>query len=170
MRCEWVWLSHAVRDHRKPRLGRVACDDRDPMSAGLPDRRAEVFASVPASARAARAFVSKWLQHFGAADDVVGTFQLAVSELVTNVIEHANAVDFSVSVDAVDPDWWQVKVSCGSSLLILSADPLTWSVAPPHLPSGRGLGIVRQLIDEIAVNDHDGSVSIRCRVRRLRLI
>jgi hypothetical protein len=40
-------------------------------------------------------------------------------------------------------------------------------VAAADQPSGRGLGIVRHLVDDIVTDSTDGQISIRCRRRRV---
>jgi hypothetical protein len=66
-----------------------------------------------------------------------------------------------------DPDWWEVEVVGGAATLpTMLLQPDTWTVAGANEASGRGLGIVRHLMDDIVSHTNAGQVSIRCRCRR----
>jgi anti-sigma regulatory factor (Ser/Thr protein kinase) len=137
------------------------------MNARAVDREQQSFAAVPGSARLARRFVSETLRLHGATDDLISDYCLVVSELATNVIEHGDGSTMVIFVDIADPAWWELEVAGGatnpgSQLL----EPETWTVAGADEVSGRGLGIVRHLMDDIATELSDGRVSIRCRRRR----
>ncbi|MEO8264085.1 MAG: ATP-binding protein [Ilumatobacteraceae bacterium] len=131
------------------------------------DRQQQVFEAVPISARAGRQFVTDTLRDHGATVKVISDYALAVSELVTNIIEHGNGSNLTILLDVADPDWWEVEVVGGSSTTPDHlVHPETWSVANPDEASGRGLGIVRHLMDVITSGTDAGQVSIRCRRRR----
>ena len=137
------------------------------MNANAVDREQHVFEAVPTSARAGRRFVTDTLRENGATDKVISDYALAVSELVTNIIEHGNGSNLTILIDVADPYWWEVEVVSGSSkapghLL----HPETWTVADADESSGRGLGIVRYLMDDIISGTDAGQVTIRCRRRR----
>lgn len=139
------------------------------MNGSAVDREQHVFEAVPTSARAGRQFVTDTLRDHGASVKVISDYALAVSELVTNIIEHGNGSNLTILLDVADPDWWEVEVVGGvsdapSHLL----HPDTWNVADADEASGRGLGIVRHLMDEIVSHTDAGLVSIRCRRRRHR--
>ena len=95
-------------------------------------------------------------------------FALVVSELVTNIIEHGDGTIMVIYLDVADPGWWEVEVVGGSSAASPSSllQPATWSVAGADAISGRGLGIVRHLMDDVVTGITTGQVSIRCRLRR----
>ena len=138
------------------------------MSASAVFREHRAFESIPSSARAGRQFVTDTLREYGATDKVISDYALVVSELVTNIIEHGNGSNLTILLDVADPDWWEVEVVGGSSkapghLL----HPETWTVADADDASGRGLGIVRHLMDDIISRTDAGQVSIRCRRRRI---
>jgi anti-sigma regulatory factor (Ser/Thr protein kinase) len=131
-----------------------------------PERRA--FDAVPASAGAARRFVADLLRLDGAPPAVISDCSLVVSELVTNVIEHSDGSQLQVVLDLADPDWWQLEVAGGRPVAhkqLLA--PETWCVAGADKVSGRGLGIVRQLMDDVAIRADDGQIIVRCRRQRL---
>lgn len=123
--------------------------------------------AVPSSARAARDFISEYLQKLHAPAAVIADCQLAVSELASNVIAHGEGSEFSIAIDASDPQWWLVEVASnmvtGATNMLL---PESWVVTGADHISGRGLGIVRRLMTDIVVTIDVGRVSTRCRQRR----
>lgn len=138
------------------------------MNANATDRVQQTFAAVPTSARAARQFVSSTLRAHGAADSVINDYALVVSELATNIIEHGDGSDLVIFLDVADPDWWGMEVVGGATTASPDVlEPASWTVADADEPSGRGLGIVRYLMDEIVTDTADSQVSIRCRRRKV---
>ena len=135
------------------------------LDATSPERR--TFDAVPASARAARRYVTDLLRLDGAPAAVISDYSLVVSELVTNVIEHTGGAHLEVALELGDPLWWRLEVvgSAPTASKQLSA-PETWVVAGANDVSGRGLGIVRQLMDEVAISTVDDRVTVTCRRRR----
>lgn len=136
------------------------------MSASAIDRVQQTFEPVPTSARAARQFVTHTLHFHGAAHSVIADYALVVSELATNIIEHGDGSDLIIFLDVADPEWWGMEVVGGASPASRVLDPSSWTVAAADEPSGRGLGIVRHLMDEIVTDTADGQLSVRCRRRR----
>ncbi len=137
------------------------------MSTNAIDREQRTFESVPTSARAARQFVTELLRQRGATPAVVGDCALVVSELVTNIIEHGDGSDFVIVLDVADPAWWDVEVTGGAAdapLMVL--EPEMWTIAGADDVSGRGLGIVRHLMDHVTTDTSGGQLSVRCRRRR----
>lgn len=133
------------------------------------DHQRQSFDAVATSARLARQFAAELLTRHGAPADVTRDFTLVVSELVTNFVEHSNGARVEVSLDLSDRRWWQVEVSGGSGAASKQLPaPETWTLAAAGLISGRGLGIVRQLMDHVVVDVDipQGRVSVRCRRRR----
>ncbi len=66
-----------------------------------------------------------------------------------------------------DPHWWEVEVVGGAPATpkqLLA--PEMWTITGAHEVSGRGLGIVRQLMDDVVTDVADHRVSVRCRRRR----
>jgi anti-sigma regulatory factor (Ser/Thr protein kinase) len=130
-----------------------------------PDRR--VFERVPSSAKASRDFVRDRLLAYGAERPVVADFELTVSELVTNVIEHGGGSSrLEVVVSVADPSWWEIQVIGGAWLARRGPSPVTWSVPGALELSGRGLGIVRRLMDDVILGTVRRQISIRCRRHR----
>jgi anti-sigma regulatory factor (Ser/Thr protein kinase) len=137
------------------------------MNANALDREQQSFAAIPASARASRQFVTSTLRRHDAPPKVISDYALVVSELVTNIIEHGDGSSVVISLDVADPGWWEVEVVGGSANLPSTLlQPDTWTVASADEASGRGLGIVRHLMDDIITRTSDDQVSVRCRCRR----
>ncbi len=140
----------------------------DAMSIEAVDQEQRVFDAVPASARAVRVFVSSKLRDGGATATVISDYELVVSELAANLIEHGDGSGLMVSVDLADDRWWEVAVAGSTAAAgdLVAVAPASWSVAGPLEPSGRGLGIVRRLMDQVTADTHEGRVTIRCRRHR----
>ena len=136
------------------------------MNASALHREQQSFEAIPSSARAARQFVASTLRQHGASAKEIRDYALVVSELATNIIEHGDGSSMVVYLDVADPGWWEVEVVGGSLPSTQLLEPDTWTVASADEPSGRGLGIVRHLMDEIESGTNAGRVSIRCRRRR----
>ncbi len=133
------------------------------MDVGRTTRQRGSFPAQPSTARAARAFVAEHLSAQGATAAVVDDFALAVSEVVSNAIAHADDTEVVVVIDTSDHEWWQVDVVSHSPLPSRLRDPNGWTVAPASAASGRGLGIVRSLMDEVSVLDAGSIVAMRRR-------
>lgn len=137
------------------------------MNASALDREQQVLDAIPTSARAARRFISEALRRHGAPTSLVSDYALVISELATNIIEHGDGTSLIIYLDVADPDWWEVSV-VGTSIATPGhwMQPETWAVAGADDASGRGLGIVRHLMDDVATDAAGDRVSIRCRRRR----
>jgi anti-sigma regulatory factor (Ser/Thr protein kinase) len=138
------------------------------MNTSAVDREQRTFDAVPTSAAAARTFVSETLRENGAPNGIIADFALAVSELATNIIEHGDDSSLTIYVDVSDSSYWELGVvggRCPPESRVLR--PETWAVAASGDPSGRGLGIVRHLMDEISAESTDNEVSICCRRKRV---
>ncbi len=140
------------------------------MNIGAINRQQQVFAAVPKSAHAARAFVGETLRQRDVPKSIIHDYQLAVSELVTNAIEHGDGSGLIVFTDFSDPQWWEVGVVGGTpSSKDWMRRPNKWTVGGKEHSSGRGLGIVRQLMDDVVAEIIDARVSVRCRRRRVEI-
>jgi anti-sigma regulatory factor (Ser/Thr protein kinase) len=138
------------------------------MDTSAIDRVQRSFESVPTSARAARQFVTELLRQHGAKPAAVDDCALVVSELVTNIIEHGDGSVLVIVLDTSDPEWWDIEVMSGvaANAPQLVLEPDTWNIAGADDISGRGLGIVRHLMDHVITDTTDGQLSVRCRRRR----
>lgn len=137
------------------------------MNLSAVDRQQWTFDAVPESARAARRFVGEILRLRGAPEAIIRDFELVVSELVANVIEHGGGSGLTVFSDFSDRQWWDIGV-VGEKTISENqmTHPDAWRVAGSEHASGRGLGIVRQLMDDVVTDTTDGQVSVRCRRAR----
>ncbi len=159
---------------RCPRLC-VGADSMDvlmrPSDDGREDERVgtvvRTFRATPTSGRAIRAFVREALHVADVSDEVAADVELVVSELATNAIEHGTGDELTVEVDVARPQWLQVSITCVSEAAPALRAWRTWAIAPPDARSGRGLGIVRRLMDDVHVESRDGRMTVRCR-RRVR--
>ncbi|MDO8363670.1 MAG: ATP-binding protein [Actinomycetota bacterium] len=124
------------------------------------------YPSAPLSAQEAREFVAAELRRAEASTSAVNDLGLIVSELVANSIEHGDGGTIVVRVDPDAGACCTVTVGSGLASKRPPLDPATWTVAPPDQRSGRGLGIVRHLADEITVALVSGRLDITCRRRR----
>lgn len=114
-----------------------------------------------ANVSAARRFVRANLEGVvppAVSDDL----QLAASELVTNAIVHGAPGLVVVTVDA-DTTSAAVTVWSRGDAPTVDVDPDRWRVADSDRISGRGLGIVRQLADDVDVvrSDDDLTITVR---------
>lgn len=133
------------------------------MRAGGTERLERTFVAAPPSARAARGFVAEAMTAAGVPLVAVRDAVLVISELASNIIEHGDGGSFAVVVGPRDARRWSVGVECALSAAGRQLpDHRAWSVASNDRRSGRGLGIVRTLSDEISVDiDHD-RLAIEC--------
>jgi anti-sigma regulatory factor (Ser/Thr protein kinase) len=138
----------------------------DPATLGDEWLRLAAHGSAPA---AARRHVSEWLSARHAEPAVVHDLALAVSELAANVVQHSGTAWVLVRVDDDDPEWWTLEVVGGPRQLPDHLrDPARWTVAEPDSRrGGRGLGIVRSVVDEVEVDERGDELAIRCRRRRV---
>jgi anti-sigma regulatory factor (Ser/Thr protein kinase) len=135
------------------------------MDLGAPSRRHRAFPRDASSARAARDFVAAELASMGAPPELIDDFRLAVSELAANAIEYGSDTHIEVSISA-DEYCWELEVAGAVASRRRPPGADTWDVAGPDERSGRGLGIVRKLMDVTSVVEVDGRIAVRCGRRR----
>jgi len=122
------------------------------------------FSGQTSSIRAARLFVrqaaAEVLDLAGPESGLPGDLELAVSELVTNAIEHGLEEPVTVIVAATAGN---VVVSVRSVRTPSGiADPSTWASPVPAVRTGRGLAIVRSISDEVSVDADEATVTVHC--------
>lgn len=98
----------------------------------------------------------------GADLDVVEDLVLAVSELASNVIRHTDNADMTIRLHKVRSGWI-LDVSGADSMNDL---PGADGMPDPMQEGGRGLVIVRAMMDEIELIDDGGRRWVRCHKRR----
>ena len=125
------------------------------------------FDGQTSSIRAARLFArqaaAEVLDLAGPESDLPGDLELAVSELVSNAIEHGPEEPVTVIV-AATADTVVVSVRSVRSPSGI-ADPSTWASPLPAVRTGRGLAIVRSISDEVLVDADHATVTVRCTFR-----
>ena len=107
------------------------------------------------------------LRSLDAPAQIVGDFELAVSELVANMVEYGDGRDLTVCVDA-DDERWLMEVRGGRAIPTVMRDPDQWVVSGVDEDRGRGLGIVRAVMDDVRVERVDGVVVVHCMIARSR--
>ena len=137
-----------TRAHRR---GRPASPNRNLDMAGysahldLPP----VMASVPL----ARHVTLDVLRSWGSAHDLADA-ALLVSELVSNVVDHAQAEAVLTLELALSGDWLRISVADGSAVA-----PVVRELRHDR-PRGRGLQLVEGIADRWGVEDHHGGKRI----------
>ncbi|MGK0274992.1 MAG: serine/threonine-protein kinase RsbW [Ilumatobacter sp.] len=104
-----------------------------------------------------RAAVARLARQSGAPSDVAETFELVVSELATNVIQHTTSDTVTIAFERTATDW---------QLLVSGADELELSepraVPDPAQLAGRGLFIVEAVMDRVEIVVVDDQQHVRC--------
>ena len=137
------------------------------MSQNMALRRVRMFDRNPTASRAARIFVTEQLAHLGATPDVIGDFCLAVSELTANAVQYGTGDEVEVAV-AADAEFWELEVSSLSADPDAISPPVQWVVSSPEETTGRGLGIVRSLMDHTDIRREGARVAVIARRWRRR--
>jgi anti-sigma regulatory factor (Ser/Thr protein kinase) len=88
----------------------------------------------------------------------VSDLMLATSELVTNAFEHGSHRPVRLTVRSNREEASITVVSDGESGRVPDVDD--WTTVRPDRISGRGLGIVRGIADDIHVERSEGGVAI----------
>jgi anti-sigma regulatory factor (Ser/Thr protein kinase) len=110
-----------------------------------------------ANVSAARRFVRSELEGRVPADAVTD-LMLATSELVTNAFEHGAPQPVRLTVRSDREQASITVVSGGEGSRVPDVDD--WTTAQADRISGRGLGIVREIADDIKVERSGGNVAI----------
>jgi anti-anti-sigma factor len=116
------------------------------------------------SIRLQRIALGAWLSEVGAGDDDHFSIQHAVSELVTNAVEHAydnpSHPSAQVRVDAA--------LTADGEVLVTVADQGRWRTVGGGAGGGRGLAVAAELVDALELERGDtGTVAVvRRRLRR----
>lgn len=129
-------------------------------------RRSRQFRRLPPDVRSARVFAADVLRVLGATATDIEAFELAVSELGSNAVTHSSRASWTVGIQA-EGDWYTLDVSGGTATpdnVIFHTE--RWAIAESGEPSGRGLGIVHELMDDVTVERRRGTVRVVCRLRR----
>jgi anti-sigma regulatory factor (Ser/Thr protein kinase) len=107
---------------------------------------------------AARRFVADRLDRVAVDRHVVDDLRLAASELVTNAVEHGNPKPVVIELGVATG---VVSLSVTSHSPHDQVAPVSdWVVAGADEITGRGLGIVRNLADDVSVSRGAGMLTI----------
>ncbi|MCB0998434.1 MAG: SpoIIE family protein phosphatase [Acidimicrobiales bacterium] len=100
--------------------------------------------------RELRTWLSAWVHDERTQQDVL----LAVSEAVSNAVEHgaSSGTDRPIVV---------VATTAGDEVRITVRDHGVWREPVPSIERGRGIGIMRALMDDVAVERHDDGTVVR---------
>ena len=112
-----------------------------------------------------RRAVRSWCEAHAMPQAMVDDFELAVSELATNATQHGTGPDIAIELSAT-PTFFSVVVAADTRHADQIGDVGSWQIAPPEALSGRGLGIVAAVMDEVEFSGDDGRAVFRCRRRR----
>jgi serine/threonine-protein kinase RsbW len=109
-----------------------------------------------------RRFVRTWFEQRDVPREAIDDFELAVSELATNAIQHGagDTIDIQLAVDA---DGLSAVVAADSDHAGRIGQVETWHIAPPEAVNGRGLGIVAAVMDVVEFSADTGRAVFRCR-------
>jgi len=121
-----------------------------------------VTASRSKDISVARRFVRTTLRDIVPAH-VASDMELITSELVTNAVRHGSREPLVVTVHA-DRRVASVTIEHEHDQLDDIPRIAEWEIADPDLPSGRGLGLVRALSDEVTIGVHGDTLSITASV------
>jgi anti-anti-sigma factor len=113
------------------------------------------FAAEPAQVPAARAAMRAWLDGLGVDAATAGDLLLAAGEAVANAVEHSGSDEVTVELTLPEPGMVGIVV----------LDEGTWKDPVVASHRGRGFGLMRMLLDEVAVERSPGGTTVRLRHR-----
>jgi serine/threonine-protein kinase RsbW len=112
---------------------------------------------------AARVIAEELMREGGLGAEVIADLSIAISEACTNVVRHAHGEEYRVEV-SVDADACTIVVADHGSGFDVPADP---QMPSPHAEGGRGLVLMRALVDDLDVSSAPGGGTVVTMVRRL---
>jgi anti-sigma regulatory factor (Ser/Thr protein kinase) len=122
----------------------------------IADRFSFKFRPEPQSLSQMRAMLRRWLGHAGAADRQIAEIMTACGEAATNAIEHGGAVGDLP---------FEVAGHAGGGLVeITISDQGAWR-QPREGDQGRGLSLMRALMDTVEVTPSPAGTTVRLRRR-----
>ena len=129
---------------------------------GTPGGVAAVEVRVPAQTdqlSGLRRIVREYIESAGGDRCTADDLELVASELATNVIEHTTSPTITITIERT-PDAWMIEVSDVEGPFVLSEVAVLPATSDR---AGRGLFVVRSLVDELEVVETPTSRALRCR-------
>ena len=120
----------------------------------VPDRFSVEFAAEPESLASIRSMLRRWLSHAGADDLEIAEITTACGEAATNAIEHAGTGNGSRFEVSGSRDGAEVEISV--------RDHGSWRTERED-DHGRGLGLMRTLMDTVAVEPSEEGTTVSLR-------
>lgn len=130
----------------------------------------DIALSIPrdaATVSMVRALVVDNLRRLGVTDECVEDIRLALSEAVTNVVEHATTDDdYEVRLEVRDRACTITVVDCGRGFDVRT---LADAMPDPTSAMGRGVAIMRAVLDSVRFEPHPEQGTIARLVKRLEV-
>ncbi len=123
---------------------------------------AAIEVSVPAQTdelSGLRRIVREYIESAGGNRSTADDLELVVSELATNVIEHTASPTITVTIERT-PQAWMIEVSDVEDPFVLSDVAVLPAISGR---AGRGLFVVRSLVDDLEIVETPTSRALRCR-------
>ncbi|HEX6725148.1 MAG TPA: SpoIIE family protein phosphatase, partial [Gaiella sp.] len=115
------------------------------------------FPASPAELAGLREGLRAWLGHNGVQEDVERGVVLAVSEAAANAVEHGYGCDGTGLVTVV-------AHRIDGRFEISVRDEGAWQEASSDTDRGRGLDIIRSIVEELSIDHEDGATVLRMRM------
>lgn len=106
-----------------------------------------------------RRIVREYIESAGGHRSTADDLELVASELATNVIEHTTSPTITITIERT-PDAWMIEVSDVEDPFVLSDVAVLPAISER---AGRGLFVVRSLVDDLEVVETPTSRALRCR-------
>lgn len=135
----------------------MAYHRRRPSGAVAPvDVEAPALAEELADLRCA---IRRYVESSGGDPATADDLELVVSELATNVIDHTTSPTISITIERTSDEWLIEVADVGNHFVL----PAVAGLPPTFERTGRGLFVVRSLVDHVEIVDAPNSHVIRCR-------
>jgi anti-anti-sigma factor len=120
---------------------------------GAPTDRHMTFPAELGQVPAARATVRTWLAELGVTGDAAADVLLAAGEAFANAVEHSGAAEVRLALTTPEPGTLGIEVE----------DAGSWRPPRAVTSRGRGLGMMRALVDELDVDSTATGTRVRMR-------
>ncbi len=134
--------------------------DRAPDSAGAVAAVEVRVSAQTVELAGLRRVVRRYVEAAGGDESTADDLELVVSELATNVIDHSASPTITIRIERT-ADAWLLEVADVEDRFLLADIALPASSEP----TGRGLFVVRSLVDDLELVETPASRALRCRRR-----